>query len=443
MSFFSKIFGGAEEVKAQPRIKFGRYSDAYKSKGQYAAWDKSLELFDEDKYMAAYESFFTYLCDVEEQNVQWQREGDLYQFRVLQGSKVITGTASAKKLRVETVVAKTDALNIGFLRRLVELNFDLKYSRYALDDSGNIIMVFDTYTLDGSPYKLYFAIKELATNSDKQDDLLIDEFDMVHLSDIGILQMIPDKEKEVKYAFFKKKIGEVLEIYGSGRLSVQKYPGAFAYLFLNLSYKLDYLTKPEGFVMESLERMHRVFFTKDGKSNVYKNQTLQKEFKKLKDRPQEDFFKELYNVTSTFGITNPVNHDQVVNFIDGELHNMDWYQENNHEEIALAIPGYVVGYCLFNYAVPKPDKDLFHLFYQIVEIDYFKALGFELDYIQEDGKLDRKAIKRAIERIEKNNEDTFPKFSPNTRLLKYGSLVSFSASYLEMMRELDLTKVMN
>ena len=193
--------------------------------------------------------------------------------------------------------------------------------------------------------------------------------------------------------------------------------------------------------MEAFERMHRLYFAKDGKSNIHKNQILQKEYKQLLARSQTEFCKELYNVTSTFGITSPVNHEKVVNFIEGELHNMDWYQENGHTEIALAIPGYIVGYCLFNYAAPKPDRELFHLFYQIVEQDYFNALGFNLHYIDKDNTLDKRAIKRAIDAIEDKNEDEFPKFNPNTRVLNFDSLVEFATSYLEMLKELNLTKV--
>ncbi len=441
MGFFSRIFGGHINQKEQPTIKFGRYSDAYKTPEQYKAWDLSLSLFDKGKYLDAYESFFEYLSDEEEENVHWTCENGVCRFEILQGSKRITGVADAKKIKVETVVAKTEALNVGFLRRLIESNFDLKYSRYALDEHSNIVMVFDTYTLDGSPYKLYFAIKELATNSDKQDDLLTDEFETVHLSDTGILQPISDVEKEVKFHFFRKKINEVLNIYQQGKLNPQQYPGAYAYLFLNLSYKLDYLTKPEGFAMEALERMHRMYFAKDGKTNVHKNQMLQKEFKVLSERNEADFAKEFYNVTSTFGITSPVNHEKVVSFIDGELHHMEWYKENGHTEIALSIPGYIVGYCLFNYAVPLPDRQLFYLFYQILEVDYFKALGFDLDYYNEDGSLNKRAIKRAIDQIEDQNENVFPNFNPNTKILEYQSIVDFSASYLKMIRALDLTKI--
>ena len=39
---------------------------------------------------------------------------------------------------------------------------------------------------------------------------------------------------------------------------------------------------------------------------------------------------------------------------------------------AMAIPGYIVGYCLFNYAIPKPDKDFFFLYYQIMYGTFFE-----------------------------------------------------------------------
>ena len=81
-----------------------------------------------------------------------------------------------QKLRCSARIAKGEQLNVGLLRRLIEHNYGLKYSRYALDAEGYITIVFDTFLLDGSPYKLYYALKEIATHADKQDDLLISEF---------------------------------------------------------------------------------------------------------------------------------------------------------------------------------------------------------------------------------------------------------------------------
>ena len=91
--------------------------------------------------------------------------------------KKAVGKANIEKVTIEAKIAKTDTLNIGFMRRLLERNFQLRYSRFALDEENNITIRFDTSVLDGSPYKLYYALKELTTNADKLDDLLIDDLD--------------------------------------------------------------------------------------------------------------------------------------------------------------------------------------------------------------------------------------------------------------------------
>lgn len=441
MSFFEQLFGGGAKKEPQPNLSFGRYSDSYKSADQYDSWDKALSLFEKEQYLASYLEFFNYLRDNFEDNVIWEEKGGKIHFEVFQGSKKATGIADANKVTVEAKVAKSDMLNIGFMRRLLERNFALRYSRFALDAEDNITIRFDTYILDGSPYKLYYALKELATNADKLDDILIDEFKMLKPVDTSHLIELPILEKEVKYNFLIKEINAALAAMDSGKPSLDQYPGGFAYILLNLSYKLDYLTKPEGFMMETLERIHRIYFTTDGKNTAQKNVVIRKELKKLLDRPREDFFKEMYLTKSTFGITKPVNHDRVVGFIDGELHHMDWYNQHNYEAIAIGVPGYIVGYCMFNFAVPRPDRELFHLYYQIVEADYFKNLGYTLDYYNIDKKgFDKKAIKRAINDIVDNNKDLYGRMNPDKSILKFDSLPNFAKSFLIMVRNLDLTK---
>lgn len=442
MNLFQRLFNNNKSEDTQPQIKVGRYSDAYKSSDQYDAWDDALQQFEEGEYLNAYETFFKYLGDEHENNVIYTRNEENLHFEILQGSKRIKGYADNNAVKVETKVAKADKLKVSFMRRLMELNFNLKYSRYALNDNNDIVMLFETYTLDGSPYKLYYALKELATSSDKQDDLLIDEFDILQASGSGLIQNIPELEKEVKYNFIQKKIQQIYHEVDNGKLNATQYPGGIAYLWLNLTYMLDYLTKPEGYMMEVLERIHRVYFAKDGKSTIQKNQFLYREFQKLNDRPKEEFFKEMYNVTSTFGITSPVNHDKVVSFIDGELHNMNWYKEHGHEAIAMSVSGYIIGYCLFNYAVPQPDKELFYLYYQVVEADYFKALGFTTDFYDTKNKqFNKKAIENAIERIADKFKPSYPNLYPKTASLNYNSLPDFAQSFLIMIRQLDMTKL--
>lgn len=444
MGILDRLFGTSSRKIPQPEIRFGRYTDSYKKPENYQAWNMALEAFEDEDFLNCYRQFFRYLRDQAEDNVHFFEEKDGIRFVLYQGSKKITGFADATKLRAEARIANSQELNVAFMRRLIEKNFSLKYSRFALDESDNITIVFDTYTLDGSPYKLYFALKELATNADKQDDLLLEEFDVLTPVENAHLQELDRSEKEVKYQFITNEIRKVLHLLDHGPLSLEQYAGGYAYVLLHLLYKLDYLTKPEGHTMETLERLHRKYFAKDNKSTLEKVQVIRKGLRKLVDRPKKEFFKEMYQVRSTFGITTPVNHDRVVGFLDSELPNMDWYHQNGYQDIALAIPGYIVGYCLFNYAIPKPDRDLFHLYYQIMESDFFRQLGFVIPYTDEaTGALKKRSIKKGIDQIVEDNKAQFPRFSPNIAILDFSSRPNLAQSFLRMLRTLDLTRVQN
>jgi len=442
MGFFDKFFGSTTERISQPDIAFGRYSDSYKSKEQYAAWDKSLNLFEKQEYLAAFRAFFTYLRDEKADNVKFSENKGTIHFELIQGSKKIVGIANRKKVKAEAKIAITEDLNIGFMRRMMEENFKMRYSCFALDNDNDITIVFDTNILDASPYKLYYALKEVATKADKLDDLLIDEFEVLHHTDESLIQQATLTEKEVKYNFVINEVKDVIDEIEHGKLSVSQYPGGIAYLLLNLSYKLDYLTVPEGMLMETLERIHRLYFTKDAKTNLQKNAILQKEFQHLLEQPKEDFLRGMYSVKTSFGITKPVTHDRVVSFIDGELHQMDWYNDNGHSKVAMAIPGYIIGYCLFNYAIPKPDKQLFHLYYQIIYSDFFQKLGFKLNYVDlKKQTFNKKGIIRAIKEILEENKEKYPNLSPSVSRISFDGQVKFAKSYLTMIRNLDLTKI--
>lgn len=442
MNFFSKIFKGTIESPEDPDVLFGRYSDAYKSDEKYEAWDDSILMFEKQEYGKAYNKFFSYLLNENEDNVAWFEEDDVLRFQILQGSKKIVGHIDDEVIKAEAKIATTNGLNVGFLRRMVEQNYTLKYGRYALDENDNLTLVFDSYLLDGSPYKLYYALKEIGINADKQDDLLVAEFDQLEPIHTAHLIEIPEEEKKVKFDYLHQSINQLFDTIDRSKLNADQYAGGIAYTMLNVCYRLDYLIKPEGKTTELLERIHRVYFAQDGKGTVEKNQVIRKKLKKILETKEEMFYKELYRTPSSFGITNPNNHDQFVSFIDGELPNMDWYADHKHFEIAKSIPGYIIGYCLFNYALPLPDKELLHLFYYITENAYFKALGFhEHFYAAETSKYDKKSIKRAFERIQKKYEARYPKLDIKINTLDFSSDHGFAKSYLLMLKDLDLTKV--
>ena len=441
MSILDRLFKTKGLPEHEPQITFGRYSDAYKSPSRLLAWDQAQALFEKEQYIECYKAFFTYLRDENEDNVRFEMIKGGLKFEFYQGSKKIVGSATSRRLKVEAKVVNANSFNVGILRRLLEQNFSLRYSRFALDEHGNVTIVFDTLTIDGSPYKLYYALQELATKADKQDDLLVEEFRNLENVDTDHLEALPEQEKEVKYQYIKSTIENALLEIESPILQQNSYARSIGYLLLDIVFRLDYLIKPEGFMMETLEHIHRQYYQSDGLSIAQKNKILCNGLKELIKRPKEEFFKEMYRVRSTFGITHSVNHDRVASLIHNELPTMDWYQSNGHNALALSIPGYIVGYCMFNYAVPEPDRDLMHLYYQVIESKYFKALGFSNFYYDPDnGRFDKKGIRKAVQKITENYKNTYPNFNPNYSALQFDHIANFCRSFLQMVGNLNLAK---
>ncbi len=435
MGFFELLFG--QRQPPVPDIPFGRYTDAYKTAAQTAAWNRALELFDAGKRLDAYREFLTYLRDDQVDNVHWQLDDNTLHFEFWQGSQRITGRASDEKVVAESKVARADDLNVGFLRRLMEYNYSLKFCRFALDPDNNLTLRFDTPGTDASPLKLLHALRELAIHADKQDDLLLDEFRTLSPVEKRSEAEIPEAEKEIKYAYLQKQIETAFALIDQAKPDPNQYPGGYAYLLLSMAFRLDYLLRPEGFIMDALERIYGIYFAKDERSNQLKIIALRKEFQKILDRPKELIFQELYRTRSTFGINTPANHERIVSLIDGELPNMDWHLSQNHLELALAVPQYIVGNALFQNAPPKPDRELLHLFFQITEPAFFQALGFPV-YTTPDGSPDRRLVQPAIRAIADRNRAEFPRLRPDLIRLDFVSMPLFARSYLDMIRHLDL-----
>ena len=436
MSFLGRFFG-KNNLQNTPNIPFGRYSDSYKSDMQYDQWEGAIAAFDEERYIPSLTLFLEFLKNDKGSNIRHWMDNGILKFEIIQGSKKILGLADAKRIEVEVKVAKAIGLKLAFMKQLMERNYRLRYSRFALDDNDDISMRFDTDLIDASPYKLYNALKEVSINSDKLDDILIDEYgDILFPIDNQHIQDGTPNEKDVKYQYISQWIEQVLK--RSEKLDRRELDAAVAYLLLDLTYKMDYLIKPEGFMMETLERIHRHYFASDNKTIEEKCDQLIDEFKHIYDRPKEELTKEIYHTIATFGITSPVNHDRVASFIDGELPNMEWYLKNNYPEVALAIPGYIAGYCMFEFAVPKPDRALLHFYFEIVEGDFFNGLGFKNTfYNKQTKKFNKAGIRQRIHQITKDSQRKYPDFKPDTSTLDFKDIQSFAYSYMKMIRALD------
>ncbi|MBD0286951.1 MAG: hypothetical protein ICV79_16210, partial [Flavisolibacter sp.] len=212
-----KIFNWTKkEAEGQviPQHQLGRYSDNNKPVEKVEKWNEADALFKEKKYPASIKAFFDYLLDDEVQNVVHEQKDTEGQFYFYQGSKIIRGYYNTNMLEAEVVLARMPHASVPVMRRLLEMNFRLYYTRYALS-GDKLCMLFDTDIETANPNKLYYGLKELATKADKQDDLLVQDFATLLSFDVEHIAPIPDSEKETKYKYLKKWIDETLQLIQS------------------------------------------------------------------------------------------------------------------------------------------------------------------------------------------------------------------------------------
>ena len=440
MGFFKNLFSGSGPTEEAPNIQFGRFSDSYKEEVKYDEWDKALELFQQHNYVAAYESFFSYLSEDTVGNVQCTKKGAKISFSFYQGSKLITGTADGQKFYAEAKIARLKSSDIGVYRKLLEDNFQLRYSRYAIDDNKNLTIVFGTYALDASPYKLYYALKELATTADKTDDILVDRYQSLESINTHHIREISLEEKTVKYEYLQTAIKEAQEVTENCDLNLAKHPGALSYIYLDLIYRIDYLLKPEGYTMDCIAKIDKLYFHENTRSLTAKNEAMGKQIRKLQKLTQNNFYQELYEVKATFGTTTPSGQKRIAEFIKGEIGNMDWYLSNGYHAYALAIPSYIVGYSLYSYSMPIPMRSLLALVYRVCEYPFFRKLGFHDKFVKPDSSLSSSNIKRAIMDIVAENKSQYDNLNPDMKAISYDSIYHFVKSFLLMVSDLDFTR---
>jgi hypothetical protein len=442
MSIFSRLFSFSKKQNnsSAPDIRFGRYTDAYKTEAQQAAWLRALQRFEEQQPLEAYRCMLEFMRDDALDNVLWTEDEKGLHFEFRQGSRRVTGQATAALVRVESRIAWVDEQKVGFMRRLVEMNYKLRYARYALTPDNCLAIVFDSSTRDGSPFKLVQAFMELSINADKQDDILIEEFKTLRpVAEATHTIPLPDNERKIKVKYLRSEIADVMAALEQGQPDPNRYPGGYVYLLLGTAFRLDYLVRPEGTVMDLLEKVFRTYFTKDDRNPATKVEAMKKLFQRITERSDETLAAELYDTVSTFGINPSSGHDRIQSLLDSELPKVNWHIEQKHPEILqMSILRYAVGYALYHCTPPPPDRDLLHLFFRITEHRFFTDLGYKENFRTPDYQLNKQAIEQEIKRIVQHWGSKYPKLRPNLAILDYTALPLFARSYLMMVRGLDL-----
>jgi hypothetical protein len=430
-----KLFGWGKKKTTEapiPDITFGRYSDNNKTLAKTQRWTDADNLFKEKKYTESLDAFFGYLADEKANNVVYERNGTEGRFQLHQGSKIVRGHFTADELKAEVTLARMPQPSVPVMRRLLEMNFTLYYSRFALDND-RLCMRFDSDVQNAGPSKLYYGLKELATKADKQDDLLVQDFAALENSDSEHLAEIPIAEKEIKYEYLQKWVQQTLDTINS--VDADKFSGGISYLLLGLVYRIDYLLAPEGKLLSDLEKITGIYFKKDERPVVEKNRDMMEAFRTLK----EEFFKSLIKGKYTFAIVAPQPYKTIADAVHAANQNMTWYRDNNHPAFATQIAEYGIAFCQYSYSLPKVITDLFHLLMHINYSDYFTALGFPPKYYNtQTGLFEAEEIIEKIKTIQATWKDKYPLMDFKTTNLRFDNMVNFNWSFTNELEFLNL-----
>jgi hypothetical protein len=424
---FDKLFGKGRKKTPDPAITFGRYSDNNKSVEKVGRWTTADGLFKQQDFYNCIDAFFDYLRDEQAGNVVLERDGFQGKFQVYQGSKVVRGEFKNDRLHAEITLARMPQPSVPVMRRLLDMNFNLYYCRYALD-KDRLCMRFDSTIKTANPNKLYYGLRELATKADKMDDLLVQEFASLQTIDTDHVIEIPTAEKEVKYNFMQQSIKETLEYIAS--LDAEKFSGGIAYMLLSLAFRLDYLVCPEGKLLNELEKIVEIYYKKDEKQTIERNKGMMEGYTKLMQRTKDEVFPFLFRSKHTFAIVTPQHHKTIIDAINSSHTNMPWYRDNQYPMIANKVVEYGISFCQYSYSLPKPLADLFKLFMHVNYGHYFSALGFNTSYYDAaSNKFDVDAVKETINEIIATWKPKYPKMDFRTAALSFQDLLQFNISF--------------
>jgi len=448
MSFFKKIFSGAEESAtatatnsqsaATAEIKFGRYTDCNKDKKQINFWNQAEAKFKEKAYVDSFEALLNYIGDEQLDNVNITMKGDELEFELIQGSKIVRGKCNGKHFTAECPIILMDNPSIPVMRKLMSINYTLLYSKFALTEN-KLVMKFTSHAVDAAPTKLYYALKELATKADQQDDLLASEFGSLKSTNNDHIIGLTDTEKEIKHQAIIAWINETKATIANYSDPVYM-SGGIAFLLLNLTYKIDYLICPQGSLTDSLEKIQHMFFAKNELTTHERNKQIMADFDQIVAAPKEKIYEGLYEVKSTFAIAPAGNHADYMKMMFNERTKVGWYKDNKYPEIVEAIYSYMISYAYFNYGMVTPVTDLLNLSMHLMNQDYYQKFGAKIKLLEANNALNIVNLKLELNRIMTKNSVEYRNLKLDVNLLNFTSKTDFIDSLIVEINKFNLAK---
>jgi hypothetical protein len=430
---------GGPMLPGLERLRFGHYSDNNKTPAQTKAWYGAEECYKQKQWGEVMRKLFLYLRDDKEDAVRVTPGTDgSFQFEMAQGSRLITGSFDGKHLHAITPLASGAQPGTAPMRRLLELNYNLFYSRAGLSPDGTFYLLFDSDAASASPNKVYFGLRELATKADKMDESLLADFPTLTKAAGSPSTPLPEAELATKLTYFRKWIEEALKRAES--LNADSFAGAIAYVLLTTVYRIDFLMAPEGKLLSELEKISDLYWSKKDESPlVERNAAMKQALRELLDWKPEAIAECLYYSRDTFSIALPQKVEKSRDNINSSIRDSRWYVDNKYPDLAMALVEYGVLYNQFMYSMPQVLTDLTTIWCAVIYPEFFAALGLK-EPLADAGTetLHRDRIQDATDIALSAWKEKYPSMKWEHSRVRYSNRYDFATSFADQMIHLNL-----
>lgn len=437
LAFLSNFFS---KPTTSENYHFGRFITYKKTARQQEFYQESKKAFSQQRYLEGYENYFEYLRFYENGedtgNISFSRDVDSLRFKIIQGVSILKGDITQRNLRARIDIAHTVKDNIAVMRRLLEKNYMYTYSSFSL---GNGVLrskiYFDNISL--SPQKVFFPLREICINSDREKELLLDEFNDLDPIELDHIEVMDIHLKETKLRFFREWIDKTERKVAL--LPTQEQSGAIAFVWLGLLLKIDYFVTPRGKIGFDIYEAVQAYYLDDNKLIEEKNDALQKAILKLKEFDTKKLANSLYPVKQTFDIFSANTLEEIRSFIEETLAKIIWYKEHRYEEIILTIYEYLALYMLYNFGMNDCLRELVQLNVRLHNTDFYSALGMKS--LLKEERLNSTEISKNIKSIIGYYSKQYPHLQDFSSTLNYSSLEKFHHSYFNALRSLSFSEL--
>ena len=389
-------------------IIFGSYSDANKSREQIEHYNQAWDDFANGHFSEGLEKIFTYISNAKMGNLVYEKQanGTLI-FTLYQGSTKLQGSFDGNWLLTTSEITKLKRTSPAILRKLLDRNQQLYFSRIALNQDDTITAIMNYNTAQLQPDIIYYGLREVLFLADELDDLLVDSFEgNASFANKELQLPIPDAEVAVKYHYFQKWIDEALDFLAqNNRPNLASFN---SYAPLVLVQRINYLCAPKGWLEKQLAEINGRYWENSQTQELTPVALLNRLIEliqKLKETSEKKFKECMYRTRESFGRKPAFDMKNAFSYTDYPVKQAKEAKKNNLYGHANYLTEYALGSLVYDFNMPQLIIDFYHLQMQILFNDYFEELGIDTSNAMEFGKPNRSFVENYIQNsIEKNKD---------------------------------------